>query len=103
MTRRINRRCVDAASATVESNAVSHDLKIFFPMISFIISQYHFAPAWAMHLYVGIALVLFDRGLAAEDQAATTSRHDRSTNIITSRIKANRLLRDASLKKSAGH
>ena len=68
--RRPDAGAVDAAAAAVDEDAVGHDVEVLLPFVDLVVAQQDLAEAGAVGLHARVALVLLDRGRAAEDQAA---------------------------------
>src|SRR5262249_15303473 len=60
-------RAVDATSAAVDGNALSHEVKVVFPTVRAVIADQNFAETRSVDLHTRIAGVLLHSGRAAED------------------------------------
>ena len=93
---------VDTASATVQEDAIDHQIEIVFPTIDYVIAQHDLREARTVNGDSRISGVLIDSGLTTEDHCTLAVGHDRSANIVATGIDRDRLARQTRLEEGFG-
>ena len=94
---------VDAASATVLVNAISHKVEVVLPLIHDIVAQQNLAVARTVHLHLLVATVLLHGLGTAKDHDTTAARHCLGTHVTPTGINAHALPWHAGLCESRKH
>ena len=74
-------------------HAVDHDVEVLLPVIDLVVAEQDLAEAGAVRLHARVALVLLDRGGAAEDQAARAVLQHGRADVAEAGIDGDGLLR----------
>ena len=103
MPRHPDAGAIDATATAVDEDAIHHDVQVLLPVIHLVIAEKDLAEPWSVSLYAGIALVLFDRGAAAENQTAGTTCQYRGAHVAEAGIDGDGLFGYARLHERLGH
>ena len=77
---------VDATASTVESDAADEDVEVLLPVIHLVIADEDLAVAGPVDLDAGVAGVLVDRGLAAEQHRSAAGLQHGRADIACARV-----------------
>ena len=98
-----NTGAVDATASAVESDAGDEDVEILLPVIHLVVTDENLAVAGPVDLDAGVARVLVDRGLAAEQHRSVAGLEHGCADIACAGVDGEGLRRYARLDHGLGH